>query len=86
MKKALKHLSHSLLLIGILLSGFIGLILFSYSKNAQLLIAALTSFSYVLWGVIHHTHNRDFHWEVLFEYMAVAFLGLIIVFTLVIRA
>lgn len=84
MKKIVKHLSHSLLLIGILFAGFIGLILFSYDKNVQLLIASLTAGSYVIWGVIHHTHNKDFHWEVLLEYLAVATLGLTIIFTLII--
>ena len=86
MKKFVKHLSHSLLLIGILMAGFAGLILFSYDKNAQFVIASLTSCAYVVWGVIHHTHNKDFHWEVLVEYLAIAFLGLTIVFTLIIRS
>ena len=86
MKKFFKHLSHSLLLVGILMAGFIGLILFSYDKNAQVLISVLTASGYVIWGVIHHTHNRDFHWEILMEYLAVAILGLTIIFTLIIRS
>jgi hypothetical protein len=84
MKKIIKHLSHSLLLFGILMSGFVGLILFSYDRNIQLLIAFLTSVGYVIWGVIHHKHNLDFHFEVLLEYIAVAVLGMVIIFTLVI--
>lgn len=86
MIKFFKHLSHSMLLIGILLAGFTGLILFSYNKNAQVLISILTSACYVLWGVVHHKHNKDFHWEVLLEYLAVALLGLTIIFTLIIRS
>lgn len=85
MKKFVKHLSHSLLLIGILLSGFIGLILFSYDKNLQFLIAVFVAGFYVIWGIVHHYHNKDFHWEVLFEYLAIAVLGLTIIFTLIIR-
>lgn len=86
MKRIIKHLSHSLLLIGILLAGFAGLILFSYNKEMQMIIAIITAGAYVVWGVIHHTHNRDFHWEVLLEYLAVALLGYVIIFTLIIRA
>lgn len=86
MKRITKHLSHCLLLLGILFACFAGLVLFSYDKNIQFLIASLGSAGYVIWGVVHHKHNKDYHFEVLLEYLAVAILGLTIIFTLIIRS
>lgn len=84
MKKIIKHLSYSLSLFGILMAGFVGLVLFSYDIDAQILIAGITSGAYVVWGVVHHIHNKDFHWEIFIEYLAVAVLGFIFIFTLII--
>lgn len=81
-----KHLSHYLALIGILFAGFTGLILFSYDKNFQLSIAVATAAGYVAWGTVHHILHKDFQFEILLEYLAVAVIGLTIIFTLVIRS
>lgn len=81
-----KHLSHYLTLIGILFAGFTGLILFSYDGYFQLSVAVATSVSYVVWGITHHILHKDFYFEVFLEYLAVAILGLTIIFTLVIRS
>ena len=86
MKTFAKHLPHYLSLFGILFAGFAGLVLFSYDKNFQLSISVAAAFAYVAWGVVHHILHKDFHFEVLLEYMAVAVLGLTIIFTLVIRS
>jgi len=86
MKDFTKHLSHYAALIGILFAGFAGLILFSYDKNFQLSIATATASAYVAWGVVHHILHKDFQFEILLEYLAVAVLGLTIIFTLVIRS
>lgn len=81
-----KHLSHSLTLVGILFVAFFGLIMFSYDKYFQLCISVAAASSYVVWGVVHHILDKDFHISILFEYLAVAILGLTVIFTLVIRA
>jgi hypothetical protein len=86
MKSHTKHLSHYLTLIGVLFAGFFGLIMFSYDSYFQLSVAVATSASYIAWGVIHHILHKDFYFEVFLEYLAVAILGLTIVFTLVIRS
>jgi hypothetical protein len=86
MKSFLKHLPHYLSLYGILFAGFAGLILFSYDKNFQLSIAVASASGYVAWGVVHHILHKDFHFEVLLEYLAVAILGLTIIFSLIIRS
>lgn len=81
-----KHLSHYLTLVGILFAGFAGLIMFSYDNYFQLSVAVATSASYVAWGVVHHILHKDFYFEVFLEYLAVAILGLTVIFTLVIRS
>lgn len=86
MKPFVKDLPHYLLLIGILFAGFTGLILFSYDKNFQAAVAIATASSYVVWGLIHHALHRDLHFEVFLEYLAIAVLGLTIIFSLIIRS
>jgi hypothetical protein len=86
MKSFVKHLPHFLSLFGILFAGFAGLILFSYDKNFQLSIAVAAASAYVAWGVVHHILHKDFHFEIFLEYLAVAILGLTIIFSLIIRS
>jgi hypothetical protein len=85
MKSIVKDLSHYMVLFGILLAGFAGLILFSYDKNFQVAVALALSLSYVSWGVIHHHLHRDLHPETFVEYLVVSALGFIIIFSLIIR-
>jgi hypothetical protein len=42
--------------------------------------------AYVAWGVVHHAIHRDLDVMVFAEYLAFATLGLIIVFSLLLRA
>lgn len=86
MKTFAKHLPHYLTLFGILFAGFAGLILFSYDKNFQLSIAVASAAGYVAWGVTHHILHKDFQFEIFLEYLAVAILGLTIIFSLIIRS
>ena len=85
MKDLTRHLSHYMALFGILFAGFAGLILFSYDKNFQVAVALALSVSYVSWGVTHHYLHKDLHIETFFEYLAVAVLGFVIIFSLVLR-
>ncbi len=86
MKSFVKHLPHYLSLLGILFVSFAGLILFSYDKNFQLSIAVSAASAYVSWGVVHHILHKDFHFEIFLEYLAVAILGLTVIFSLIIRS
>jgi hypothetical protein len=85
MKHFARHLPHYFLLIGILFFGFGGLILFSYDRTFQVGIAIATAVSYVFWGIIHHHLHRDLHLEVVVEYIAVACLGLVVLFSIISR-
>ncbi|KKQ91884.1 MAG: hypothetical protein UT58_C0001G0001 [Microgenomates group bacterium GW2011_GWC1_39_7b] len=85
MKSFVRDLPHYMLLIGILLAGFAGLTLFSYDRNFQIAVALATGISYVSWGLIHHHIHRDLHFEVFMEYLAVAILGTVIIFSLILQ-
>lgn len=85
MKYLMRDLPHYMLLFGILLAGFAGLILFSYDKNFQAAVSIATGLSYLSWGLIHHHIHRDLHFEVFMEYLAVAVLGTVILFSLILR-
>jgi hypothetical protein len=85
MKAFIKDLSHYLVLFGILLAGFAGLILFSYDKIFQTAVVSALVLSYVSWGIIHHHLHKDLHFEVVLEYLIVAVLGFVIIFSVIIR-
>ncbi|MCX6704171.1 MAG: hypothetical protein NTZ07_01875 [Candidatus Woesebacteria bacterium] len=85
MKSISKHLSHYMALFWILLAGFAGLILFSYDKNFQIAVALALSLSYVAWGVTHHYLHKDLHIETFIEYLVIAALGFVIIFSLLLR-
>lgn len=85
MKSFARHLPHYILLFGILFAGFAGLVLFSYDRNFQIAVGLATAIGYVGWGVIHHFLHKDLHLETFIEYVAIATLGLIIIFSLIIR-
>ena len=85
MKTFSKDISHYLVLFGILLAGFAGLILFSYDNKFQNAVALATAASYVSWGIVHHYVHKDLHLEVILEYIAVATVGVIILFSLILN-
>jgi len=80
-----EHLSHYLVLFGILLVSFAGLILFSYDKNFQIAVGLALSASYVAWGVTHHYLHHDLHIETFLEYLVIAALGFVIIFGVIAR-
>lgn len=86
MKKFAKDLSHYVSLIGVFLAAIFGFVVFSYDKAFQMAIAFGVAGAYVTWGVVHHVIHRDFDATILAEYLAIAALGLIIVFSLLVRA
>jgi len=83
MKHISKHLPHYLSLLGIFIVGFLGFLIFSYDKGFQIAILASIAMSYVAWGIIHHHIHKDLYLAVVIEYIAVAILGFVIVFSIV---
>lgn len=86
MKNISHHLPHYLTLFGILGAGILAFLLFSYDKIFQFGVSIALSAAYVAWGVVHHYMHRDLHLAVVVEYLVVAILGLVIVFSLLFRS
>jgi len=83
MRDITKHFPHYFPLIGIFLAGLLGFYLFSYDRAFQMIVAIAIATSYVVWGVVHHAIHKDLYLAVLIEYIAVAVLGLVVVFSLI---
>jgi len=86
MKGISKHIPHYMVLFGILAAGILAFLLFSYDKGFQMIVATAVALSYVAWGIVHHSIHRDLYLSVVIEYLAVASLGLVIVFSLILRS
>lgn len=86
MRSISKHLSHYIPLFGVLAFGFIGFLLFSYDRVFQIATAISTALAYVLWGVVHHYIHRDLNVSVIVEYLVIASLGLVVIFSLIFKS
>jgi hypothetical protein len=86
MKRMIKHIPYYAPLIGIFFAASVGFYLFSYDRVFQVAISIAIALSYVIWGIIHHIMQKDLYWEVVVEYLVVASLGLVILFSLIFRA
>lgn len=86
MRNLIKNVPYYTPLIGIFIAGILGFMLFSYDRIFQVAISIAIALSYVIWGIIHHSIEKDLYWEVVIEYLVVASLGLVILFSLIFRA
>jgi hypothetical protein len=77
-----EHFSQYLVLAFILIFGFWAFFYFQRFPQAQILSAFLTTSFYVIWGVIHHHLEGDLHLRIIAEYLAIALLGFLILFSL----
>jgi len=85
MRSISKHLPHYFVLFGTFLAGILAFSLFSYDRIFQMIVAVAVATSYVIWGLVHHSIHRDLYFSVVLEYLAVAALGLVMVFSLILR-
>lgn len=85
MQKHLKHLPHYFSLIAIFFAGVIGFYTFSYDRFFQIGVAVAMASAYVSWGIIHHILHKDICLSIVLEYLSIAILGLVMVFTLIFR-
>lgn len=86
MRSISRHLPHYFALFGVLIVGALAFFFFSYDRLFQASVAVALAASYVSWGIVHHWLHRDLHLSVVIEYIAVALLGLVMVFSLIFRA
>jgi len=85
MKKIGKDIQHYLPLVGIFLAGILGFIVFSYDRAFQMAVTVAVATAYVSWGLVHHFLHKDLHLSVFIEYLLIATLGVVIVFSLISR-
>lgn len=81
-----KHFTHYVALFAVLGAGIVGFYVFSYERLFQATVAVAVAVAYVVWGLVHHSIHKDLTASVLIEYILIATLGLIIVFSLIFRA
>lgn len=86
MKRIAKHLPHYLPLLGIFALAVVAFLISSYDRFFLMGVSIAVAVSYVAWGVVHHSIHRDLHLSVIVEYIVVAALGLVIVFSLLLRS
>lgn len=71
-----KHIGYYASLILIIILGFFLVTAVSYNKNLQMLVVVVTSFFYVLWGIIHHSIHHDLTAKIVIEYVLMGSFGL----------
>lgn len=82
-RDATKHLPHYLSLIGIIIIGLIGHMLFSYDKVFQSIIAISTGIAYTAWGIVHHWLHEELDFKIFLEYLFTALFGITILLSLI---
>ncbi len=83
MRQFSKDFNHYIPLIGVMLAGTLGIILFSYDQIFQAVLAVVVATCYVLWGLVHHHLHHDLEFNVFVEYLAIASIGLMIIMSVI---
>ncbi len=78
-QKSKTHIIYYLALFTIVMLGIIFALHMAYSRQGQMLIVVVTTFFYVLLGIVHHKANHDLTAKIVIEYMLIGALGMTIV-------
>ena len=70
------------LVLALGLSGGLAVFVFAGQNQQRSLIVFFITAFYFLWGIIHHTLERDLHFRVVLEYLLISLLGLVVFFSL----
>jgi hypothetical protein len=73
---------HFLVLIAILSAGVLTFIVVRPNTTIQLLIGIITAVAYVLWGLIHHTIQKDLHQKIVIEYLLIGAIAIVLLVTM----
>lgn len=76
-----KHSAYYISLVVILALGFL-LAYNNSNRSFQIGVVVVTTFFYVLWGIIHHLINHDLNVKIVIEYILIGAFGLTIIFFL----
>ncbi|MBI2310473.1 hypothetical protein HYU90_01425 [Candidatus Collierbacteria bacterium] len=77
--KSLRHLSHYIVLLVLMIVGLIGASLTGRNTGFHPLILAALALIYFVWGVVHSALEGELHPEIVFEYFLFASLGFALV-------
>jgi len=73
---------HFLVLIAILGAGVLTFIVVRPNTTIQLLVGVITAVAYVLWGLIHHTIQKDLHQKIVVEYLLIGAIAIVLLVTM----
>lgn len=77
--KNLRHLSHYVVLLVLMVSGLVALTLIDKNTFSHTLIIILIGVAYFIWGIIHQALEKELHAETVLEYLLLTLLGLSVV-------
>lgn len=78
--KKLGDFEYYISLIVFLGLGVLFVSLASPNKNLQLILIALTTVFYIIFGIVHHLMNHDISVSIVLEYLIIGVLGISILF------
>jgi hypothetical protein len=81
-----EYLNYYLILLIILSLGALSFYFLRFNIYYQSLVLVLTSFFYVIWGIVHHWLSGDLHLKVVLEYVLIAILANLVILSLLFRA
>lgn len=73
--KSLRHITHYLILLIVLLAGVIATVLVGKSTFLKAFIIVFMGLAYFSWGIIHHYIEKDLHPHIVIEYLLISTLG-----------
>ena len=79
------HFWDYLILVLIFLAGLFFFSYFRYNQTIQIGCVIVLSIAYFLWGIVHHYQDKTLYLKVIIEYLLIAFLGAILIISLILR-
>lgn len=81
-EKIISHKHLHIIVLGVILGlSLVTFIVLNGKRDLQFLIGFVSALSYVLWGIMYHVIERDLYPRVVVEYVAVATVGLVLLYT-----
>ncbi len=72
-----------LVLVLILIAGIVSFYLVRGNPAMQFRIGIVTSISYVVWGILHHTLEHNLHKKIVVEYLLIGAIAIVLLATIV---
>jgi len=78
----LEHLIDYIVISTIIAVFMFSVVFFRFSHLTVKLVSTFSAAGYVIWGVVHHKKAGHIDQKILLEYLGIAALGLVIIFSL----